>query len=131
MGSKSSAPQAADPNQVADAQIRVNQQTYKDLAPYLYMDQVTPNGSLSFSVDPVTGKWTQTNALSPEAQAVFAQQNANTLLGGKTIANAYGMIDPSKRFDPSGLPAMANPSNLRNGNLQTGIDMSALPAIQQ
>lgn len=65
------------------------------------VDQVNPNGSLTWTTDPTTGKQVQTVALSPQQQAI------RDSLGG-AITNKLGQVTDGmgKTIDTSALPGL-------------------------
>ncbi len=89
MGKKSSpaAPAAPDPYKTADAQAQYNQQAAIAQANLNRINQYTPEGSLTYSLegynDDGTPRYSQTQTYSPAEQAKYDQQNqvANALNG--------------------------------------------------
>lgn len=149
MGKSSpSVPQGADPQAVADAQMAVNRASYADLFKYNVMDQVTPNGTLTYTQMP-DGRYMQTNSLSPAAQATYDAQNKNTLLGAGAIGNALQQIDPTKQFvydsplknsftnagpalqgfDSRGIPKLLDSIDLTGVGQQSSVDAGGLGRI--
>jgi hypothetical protein len=143
---KSKAPKAPDPKATASAQTATNIGTAIANSTLGNVNQVTPDGNLTYSqtgttkwTDPLNGKvydlpsYTATQTLSPAQQAIKAQTDAaETNLA--TLANTQsGRLNDllGKPIDTSGAPAAANPasmglpqySNFGSGpNLQTSVN---------
>lgn len=85
------APSAPDPAATAAAQQTTNQETARTQAALDRFDQTNPFGTLTWTQQPgaVNGgedKWTATQALTPEAQAILDKQIAST----STLSDALG-----------------------------------------
>ncbi len=123
-----SAPKAPDPKETAAAQTGTNVTTAIANGYLGNINQNTPDGSLNYSYggfkevkDPTTGAvyqvptTTVTQTLSPEQQAIKAQQDAAQLNFGK-LANGQSnrllgiLSDP---FSTKGAPAAGDPSKLQ------------------
>jgi len=80
---KGSAPSAPDPNAVANAQMRLNQQTANQQAALNRVDQYGPMGSQTWQVTGTmpdgTPKYTQTTTLNPQMQAILNGQMTQDL----------------------------------------------------
>jgi hypothetical protein len=123
-----SAPKAPDPKETAAAQTGTNVTTAIANGYLGNINQITPDGSLNYSYggfkevkDPTTGAvyqvptTTVTQTLSPEQQAIKAQQDAAQLNFGK-LANGQsdrllGIL--SYPFSTKGAPAAGDPSKLQ------------------
>lgn len=128
-----SAPKAPDPKETASAQTGTNVSTAIANAALGNVNQVTPDGSLSYSqsgnhkfTDPTTGKtydvptYTATQTLSPQQQAIKNQNDAAQLNLGK-LANSQsdrlnGLL--GKPFNLNGLPSGGDASKITTPNYQ-------------
>lgn len=123
MGKKSDPPAPPDPYKTAEAQTGANVSTAIANNAMAQINQVTPDGSLSYSqtgtyrwTDPTSGKsytlpqYTATTTLSPEAQALRDANNRGQLtlanLGADQAARAGDLL--SRPMDTSSLPPAAN-----------------------
>lgn len=120
MGKGSSPPAAPDPYTTAAAQMGLNADQIRLLSNYNQPNQISPGGSLTYEVGP-DGRITQTNKLSPEAQAQYDLQQKNTLGQGSLLSALLGNMDPSaigKGVDFSKLPQMLGAGSLPYQQLQ-------------
>lgn len=94
MSSIFSTPKAPDPYATAAAQTASNQQTAQYQSQLNNVNQVTPNGNLTYTYNnSSTGpKWTATQTLSPAQQALLDQQNKFNLTANQTANNQLGQI---------------------------------------
>lgn len=126
---KPSAPAAPDPTRTADEQIRVNHQSMEDWLSGNRINQVTPGGSLTYAKDPETGVWTQTNALSPEMQALYEgglkNSGAGQQLEGDALSRILGAGTVGSALDTSGLSRFYTGGDISNPSLQTSIGTGA------
>ncbi|WP_085032305.1 tail fiber domain-containing protein [Ensifer aridi] len=124
---KSKAPAPPDPNKTASAQTATNIGTAIANQTLGNVNQVTPDGSLTYSqtgttkwTDPLNGKvydlptYTATQTLSPEQQAIKAQTDAAekniATLANNQSARLNDLL--GKPVDTSGAPAAGDPSKL-------------------
>lgn len=113
------APQAPDPKQTAAAQTGTNVSTAIANAALGNVNQVTPNGNLTYSQsgstkfrDPTSGAeydiptYTATTSLSPQQQAIADQNNATSLNLAKTGNSQSAFLEGylGKPVDTSGIP---------------------------
>lgn len=107
MGKKGGAkmPSAPDYTSLANQQAAIGKQNVQDQTMANRPNQVSTEGSLSWSQDPTTGAWTQTNQLNQPQQDLYDSQLANQ----QALSGAYGSalkgFDTSQ-VDLSGAPAM-------------------------
>lgn len=126
--SKPRPPRPPDPQQVASAQTGTNIGTAIANTQMGQVNQVTPDASLMYSqtgtqtyTDPATGQtysipqYTATTTLSPEAQAIRAQNNAAQLNLATLAANQSGRADQllSTPFSLDTVPGAADRSGLQ------------------
>ncbi len=135
---KPSPPTPPDPQQVAGAQTGTNVSTAIANTAMGQVNQVTPDGSLTYSAtgqhtwtDPSTGQsytvpqYTATTTLSPEAAAIRAQNNAASLNLATLAANQSGRADQllSQPFSLDSVPGGADRTGFGpasyGGNLST------------
>lgn len=76
MGSKKKAPKAPDYTKLAQEQARLQNEMLKTQTEANRPDQINAMGSLKWTQDPATGRWTQTETLNPEAQNALDQSLA-------------------------------------------------------
>lgn len=76
MGGKKKAPPAPDYKGLAQQQAALSSQNIQQQTVANRPDQITSSGSIKWTQDPSTGKWTQTETLSPELQAIRDKQIA-------------------------------------------------------
>jgi hypothetical protein len=121
MGSKSAAPPPPpDYTKIAHEQAGLDKAALEQQTQANRPDQFTPTGSVTWSQDPATGRWTQTERYTPEAEAALkAQQQAQQGLAGAGLGMLEGVkgamdqpLDMSgmtgvKGFNPAQLPGMA------------------------
>lgn len=88
--SKKKAPAAPDYTKLAQEQARLQTQMVQQQTVANRPDQVTALGSLKWSQDPTTGKWTQTETLSPAAQAALDRSLALQASQIDQITNLMG-----------------------------------------
>lgn len=115
------APQAPDPRTTAAAQTGTNVSTAIANAALGNVNQVTPNGSLTYSqsgstkfTDPTSGAsydiptYTATTSLSPQQQAIADQNNSASLNLATTANNQSAFLNDylGKRVDTSGIPGV-------------------------
>jgi hypothetical protein len=103
-------------------------------------DVVTPWGTESWAssqqIDPATGKpvtkWTQTQALDPQAQATLDAQQAGDLAKANIAQGQLGRVGSSfgQEFDTSGMQALAGVPEAGQG-IMAGLDMASLGAMPQ
>jgi hypothetical protein len=135
--SKPRPPTPPDPQQVAGAQTGTNVSTAIANTAMGQINQVTPDASLTYSAtgqhtwtDPSTGQsytvpqYTATTTLSPEAQAIRAQNNAASLNLATLAANQSGRADQllSQPFSLDSVSAGANRTGF--GPASYGADLS-------
>lgn len=126
MGKKSSpkAPAAPDPVATAQAQSQYNKEAAVAQANLNRINQVTPQGSLTYTQTGTnsdgTPQYTQTQTLSADEQAKYDQQNKVALALGGLANDNIGRVAATqgKDFNFSG----ATP-------LKTSVDTSGLPAL--
>lgn len=104
MGGKSAAPppppdyMALAKQQAADQNALLDKQTMENRA-----NQVTPEGTLTWSKDPTTGVWTQTTKYTPEAEAARqAQQRVQAGLSNTAegmLGSAQGAVSQPFSYD--------------------------------
>lgn len=143
MGKKSPAtPPAPDPYATAQAQIGVNRDAAVTQANLNRINQVTPEGSLTYSTNGTnpdgTPIYTQTQTYSPDEQRKYEQNNqVATALNDTAISNIGRVQDAqSKDFNYSGITPGVNNiggSNFRGigdtGQIQSGLDYSNLTKL--
>lgn len=112
MGKNSSKPPPApDPVALANSQADANIRTAQEQQRLNLVNQVGPNGSVTWAADPnAPGGFTQTTALSPGQQGIY---DALQTLTGQQLGALGGTL--GQGFDTRGLPG-----------LQTGADLSNL-----
>lgn len=130
---KSKAPKAPDPKETAAAQTGTNIGTAVANSYLNNVNQVTPDGSLSYSqtgsknyYDPYTGKsydipqFTATQQLSQQQQAIKDQTDAAELNLGKLANSQSGRLNDllGKPMDLNGAPAAGDASKLGLPNYQ-------------
>lgn len=132
--SKGSAPSAPDPTATADSQIRVNQATIDQLTNANRSNQVGPTGSSTWTKDPQTGQWTQTQTLTPAIQQQLQQQIVNNDLALGTQGNAAARLLNSNYagspMNMGALPQGYSGASLPRSPLVTGLDTGSLPGLQ-
>ena len=136
--SKPRPPTPPDPQQVAGAQTGVNIGTAVANTQMGQVNQVTPDASLTYAqtgsqtyTDPSTGRtysipqYTATTALSPEAAAIRAQNNAASLNLATLAANQSGRADQllSQPFSLDSVPGGADRTGF--GPASYGADLTA------
>lgn len=134
--SKPRAPRPPDPQQTAAAQTGTNISTAIANTAMGQVNQVTPDGSLTYTnsgthqwTDPATGqtytvpRYTATTTLSPEQEAIRAQNNAASLNLATLAANQSGRADQllSTPFNLDNVPAAADRSGLQPVNYGPGL----------
>lgn len=141
MGKKSgpAAPAAPDPVATAQAQGQQNINSAIAQANLNRIDQVTPQGSLTYSQNGTnsdgTPRYTQTQTLSPDEQKKYDQNNQVALaLNGLATDNISRVADAqSKPFTYDGMTAMKTGLNLEGigdaGQIQKGLDYSGLTKL--
>jgi hypothetical protein len=94
MSSIFSTPKAPDPYATAAAQTGSNNATAQYQSQLNNVNQITPNGNLIYTQNSgTTGpKWTATQTLSPQQQAIADQQNAFNLKANQTANNQLNTI---------------------------------------
>lgn len=130
---KSKAPKAPDPKETSAAQTGTNIGTAVANSWLNNVNQVTPDGSLTFTqtgtknyYDPYTGKTyeipltTATQTLSPKQQAIKDQEDATNLNLGKLANSQSSRLNDllGKPFSLDGAPAAGNANNLKAPNYQ-------------
>lgn len=103
-------------------------------------DVVTPWGTESWAstqqIDPATGKpvtkWTQTQALDPQAQATLDAQQSGDLAKATIAQQQLGRVGEQfgRDFDTSGMQALGMSPEAGQG-LMAGLDMGSLGAMPQ
>jgi len=73
MGSKKKAPPPPDYKALAEQQAALQNQMLQTQTEANRPDQISAMGSLKWSQDPATGRWTQTEELNPEARSALDQ----------------------------------------------------------
>jgi hypothetical protein len=141
--SKPRPPTPPSPTETAAAQTGVNIGTAVANTQMGQVNQVTPDGSLMYSqtgsqtyTDPSTGRtyaipqYTATTSLSPEAQAIRAQNNAASLNMATLAANQSGRADQllSQPFSLDSVPAGADRSQFGPASYGPGL---ATPQFSQ
>ncbi|MEJ5081050.1 tail fiber domain-containing protein [Ochrobactrum sp. MYb379] len=130
---KSKAPKAPDPKETSAAQTGTNIGTAVANSWLNNVNQVTPDGSLTYTqtgtknyYDPYTGKsyeiplTTATQTLSPQQQAIKDQEDATNLNLGKLANSQSSRLNDllGKPFTLDGAPAGGNAANLKAPNYQ-------------
>ena len=92
MGSSSAPPPAPNPQKTIKQQTAANLETAKTQQELNAMDQTTPFGNLNYTFDPVTGKGTATQTLSPTEQGIFNQWSANRGTAGQISADQLAQL---------------------------------------
>ena len=105
MGKKSKTPQAPDYTALAQMQAAQGQEAWKTALNANRPNQTNQFGSLTWSQDPTTGQWTQSNQLNQPQQGIFNQQQANQQQLANMAGGMLGGLDTSQ-IDFSGAPAM-------------------------
>lgn len=135
MGKKSgpAAPAAPDPVATAQAQSTANIAAATAQANLNRIDQVTPQGSLTYTQNGTnadgTPKYTQTQTLSPDEQKKYDLNNqVATQLDGLATDN-IGRVQQAQAtpFTYDGMTPVT--SSASGGNIQTGLDYSGLTAL--
>ncbi len=129
MGKKSGpkAPPPPDPVATANAQGRVNRETAITQANLNRIDQVTPQGTLTYnnvgSWEDGTPRYQQTMTYSPEQQKLYEQENRIAQALGGTAETSLGRVNSAmgSEFDFSGATPMANPTQRADINLQKSL----------
>ena len=70
-GSKPKMPKAPDYTALAQQQAQINSQAMNQQTIANRANQIGPQGSLTWDIDPTTGQWTQTTQMSPENQFMY------------------------------------------------------------
>ncbi|NVD38961.1 tail fiber domain-containing protein [Ensifer sp. HO-A22] len=124
---KSKAPKPPDPRETAAAQTSTNIGTAVANGTLSNINQVTPDGSLTYSqtgtrkwTDPMNGAnydlpiWTATQTLSPAQQAIKDQTDAAEKNLATLANNQSGRLNDllGKPIDLSGAPAAGNPASI-------------------
>lgn len=105
IGKKTKTPEAPNYSALAQQQGEMNKQAWEQNLLANRPNQSNQFGSLTWSQDPTTGQWTQTNTLNQPQQDIFNQQQANQgLLGNMSNQFLSGMN--MGQVDLSGAPAM-------------------------
>ncbi len=138
-------PEPPDPRETAQASNSTNIGTAIANTALGNMNQVTPNGSLTYAQsgthswnDPYTGQtydvptWTATQTLSPEQQAIADQRNRASLnlatLGADQSARVGTLL--STPFNLDGAPAAANAANVALPQLRSQMgDTGTVPTV--
>ncbi len=125
---KSKAPKSPDPKETSAAQTGTNIGTAVANSYLNNINQVTPDGTLTYTqtgtksyYDPYTGKTydipltTATQTLSPQQQAIKAQEDATNLNLGKLANSQSSRLNDllGKPFNLNGAPAAGNANNLK------------------
>lgn len=129
MGKKSGpkAPPPPDPVATANAQGQVNRETAITQANLNRIDQVTPQGTLSYNNvgtwEDGTPRYQQTMTYSPEQQKLYEQENRIAQALGGTAETSLGRVNSAmgSEFDFSGATPMANPAQRADINLQKSL----------
>jgi len=103
MGKKTKTPAAPDYTALANQQAEQGKQSWNAALSANRPNQVNQYGSLSWSQDPTTGQWTQTNALNQPQQDIFNQQQGNQQQIANMAGGMLGGFDTSQ-IDFSGVP---------------------------
>lgn len=105
MGKKTKTPEAPNYSALAGQQAEQAKEAWNAQLQANRPNQSNQFGSLTWSQDPTTGQWTQTNTLNQPQQDIFNQQQANQgLLGNMSNQFLSGMN--MGQVDLSGAPAM-------------------------
>ncbi len=119
MSSIFSPPKSPNPEKVAAAQSASNVETATAQANLNNVNQVTPEGNLTYTTTGTnadgTPKFTATQTLSPEQQAIYNQNASNSLQAGTIAGNQLGRVDDvlSTPFQLGATPQQAG-INLNN-----------------
>lgn len=135
MGKKddSSAPTPPDPTATANAQAAVNTSAAETQANLNRINQVTPQGDLSYSQTGTnsdgTPQYTQTETLSPDEQTKYDLNNQVAIALDGTAADQIGRVQQTlgTGLDTSGNAPIV--SNVAAGPVQTSLDYSNLGAL--
>jgi hypothetical protein len=104
---KPKAPDAPDPQATAAAQTSSNIATANNNAQLNRIDQFTPYGSSTYSINGTnadgTPKYSQTVSLSPQEQQLFDKYTQGQNVLGDTALNSLGQVQSTyaNKFDPS------------------------------
>jgi len=143
MGSKKKAPPPPDYTKLAQEQARLQNEMLKTQTEANRPDQINAMGSLRWSQDPTTGRWTQTEELNPEARAALDQALAlqteqigqiGDLMGEGRFAGGPAMpqYDPAsgeqyaQRFSESLLSRMRPQQQQEQEQMQTKLRLQGL-----
>jgi hypothetical protein len=126
-------PPVPDYAALAQQQAKLDQEATDRQTQANRVNQVTSEGSLTWSKDPTTGQWTQTQTLSPELQAARAQQQKIQQGLAETAGGLMGNAQAAVK-DPFSLEGMSQVKDLQQGQAPTteglpdwrGIDESQL-----
>lgn len=141
---KGSAPSAPDPQQLAQAQMQINQQQAIQNAELNNVNQVGPTGSMTYTQTGTnadgTPIYTQTTALSPQLQALYntglthaagiqGAQGAliNRIMGGSSGANVGGI--GSQASAAQSMAAQHSPQALAQALSPMSTQATQLPAF--
>jgi hypothetical protein len=105
MGKKTKTPQAPDYTSIANQQAAQAKEAWGEQLQANRPNQTNQYGSLTWSQDPETGAWTQSNQLNAPQQDIFNQQQANQQGIANAAGGMLGGLDTSQ-IDFSGAPAM-------------------------
>lgn len=87
--------------QVLNTQNQANIDAEKRAEGYNRIDQFTPFGSQTNTIDPVTGRSTTTTTLDPAQQAILDQQNQLSQTGGQMAQNNLQGSGLNQAFNPN------------------------------
>jgi hypothetical protein len=127
-------PPAPNPTATAQAQTASNQATAKTQSELNNINQVTPYGSLTYdqtgSYEDGTPKYTQTVSLSPAQQNLLDMTQQGERALGQTALGSLGNVQNtySNPFSFGGPQITGSTGN--SGAIQTGLNLSGVPAIQ-
>ncbi len=103
MGKSTKTPKAPDYTALANQQAEQGKQSWNAALSANRPNQQNQYGSLTWSQDPTTGQWTQTNALNQPQQDIFNQQQANQQQIANMAGGMLGGFDTSQ-INFSGVP---------------------------
>lgn len=123
-------PDQPNAQKVAAAQGAANKETAIAQANLNNYDQITPQGSLKYTVTGTnadgTPKYTATQTYSPEQQAIYNQNSANSLQAGQIAGNQLGRVNDvlSTPFQLGQTPQQAGINLNNNLGLNTNLALN-------
>lgn len=130
MSNPFSTPDPPNPAKVAAAQSAANKETAIAQANLNNYNQVTPQGSLTYTVIGTnadgTPKYQATQTYSPEQQAIYEQNAANSLQAGQIAGNQLGRVNDvlSTPFQLGQTPQQAGVNLNNNLGLNTDLQLN-------